>query len=161
MAATVANGGYGFDRTTASAIVGIYAAFVYLMSLPGGWVADRWLGLRRAIFIGACLISSGHICIGLSGLAGAGEGKIPFFLGLILIVCGTGLLKPNVSAMVGSLYEDDDKRRDAGFSIFYMGINLGGFLGPLTVRNGLEKSRNLMTVRMAAQMGMKRVVQVA
>src|SRR5688572_22653766 len=100
MAATVADGGYGFARGQASAIVGIYAAFVYLMSLPGGWVADRWLGLRRAILIGACLISSGHICIGLSGLAGPGEGKIPFFLGLILIVLGTGLLKPNISAIV-------------------------------------------------------------
>ena len=68
MSATIMNGGYGFDRTQASAIVGIYAAFVYLMSLPGGWVADRLLGLRRAIFIGACLISAGHISIGLSGI---------------------------------------------------------------------------------------------
>jgi POT family proton-dependent oligopeptide transporter len=132
MAATVTNGGYGFDRTQASSIVGIYAAFVYLMSLPGGWVADRWLGLRRAIFIGACLISSGHICIGLSGLAGHGGGKIPFFLGLILIVCGTGLLKPNISAIVGDLYPGDTgARRDAGFSIFYMGINTGSFFGQI------------------------------
>ena len=132
MAATVSNGGYGFERGQASAIVGIYAAFVYLMSLPGGWVADRWLGLRRAIFIGACLISSGHICIGLSGLAGHGGGKIPFFLGLILIVCGTGLLKPNISAIVGDLYPGDKgARRDAGFSIFYMGINTGSFFGQI------------------------------
>ncbi|MFL5060902.1 MAG: peptide MFS transporter, partial [Xanthobacteraceae bacterium] len=134
MAATVANGGYGFERNQASAIVGIYAAFVYLMSLPGGWVADRWLGLRRAIFIGACLISAGHISIGLSGLAGHGGGKIPFFLGLILIVCGTGLLKPNISAIVGDLYPGDTgARRDAGFSIFYMGINLGAFIAPFIV----------------------------
>jgi proton-dependent oligopeptide transporter, POT family len=131
MAATVAQGGYGFDRGQASAIVGIYAAFVYLMSLPGGWVADRLLGLRRAIFIGACLISAGHISIGLSGLAGAGEGKIPFFLGLILIVLGTGLLKPNISAIVGDLYPEGGARRDAGFSIFYMGINVGAFTGQL------------------------------
>ncbi len=132
MSATVVNGGYGFERDQASAIVGIYAAFVYLMSLPGGWVADRWLGLRRAIFIGACLISSGHICIGLSGLAGPGQGKIPFFLGLILIVCGTGLLKPNISAIVGDLYPGDTgARRDAGFSIFYMGINTGSFFGQI------------------------------
>ena len=131
MSATVINGGYGFDRTTASAIVGIYGAFVYLMSLPGGWVADRLLGLRRAIFIGACLISSGHICIGLSGLLGQSAGKIPFFLGLILIVCGTGLLKPNISAIVGDLYPEGGARRDAGFSIFYMGINVGAFLGQL------------------------------
>jgi len=124
-------GGYGFDRATASAIVGIYGAFVYLMSLPGGWVADRLLGLRRAIFIGACLISSGHISIGLSGLAGPGQGKIPFFLGLILIVLGTGLLKPNISAIVGDLYPEGGARRDAGFSIFYMGINTGSLIGQM------------------------------
>src|SRR5689334_21387533 len=116
MSATVINGGYGFDRGEASAIVGIYGAFVYLMSLPGGWVADRLLGLRRAIFLGACLISAGHISVGLSGLAGAGHGKIPFFLGLILIVLGTGLLKPNISAIVGDLYPEGGARRDAGFS---------------------------------------------
>src|SRR5678815_1882763 len=120
MSATIMQGGYGFDRTTASAIVGIYGAFVYLMSLPGGWVADRLLGLRRAIFIGACLISAGHISIGLSGLLGQSAGKIPFFLGLVLIVCGTGLLKPNISAIVGDLYPEGGARRDAGFSIFYI-----------------------------------------
>jgi proton-dependent oligopeptide transporter, POT family len=131
MSATIMQGGYGFDRTTASAIVGIYAAFVYLMSLPGGWVADRLLGLRRAIFIGAALISSGHISIGLSGLLGTGAGKIPFFLGLILIVLGTGLLKPNISAIVGDLYPEGGARRDAGFSIFYMGINVGSLIGQM------------------------------
>src|SRR3954453_14663509 len=131
MSATIAQGGYGFDRTTASAIVGIYAAFVYLMSLPGGWVADRLLGLRRSIFLGACLISAGHISIGVSGLAGPGGGKAPFFLGLILIVLGTGLLKPNISAIVGDLYPEGGARRDAGFSIFYMGINLGSFAGQI------------------------------
>jgi POT family proton-dependent oligopeptide transporter len=131
MSATIMNGGYGFDRTEASAIVGIYAAFVYLMSLPGGWVADRLLGLRRAIFIGASLISAGHICIGLSGLLGTQSGKVPFFLGLILIVIGTGLLKPNISAIVGDLYPEGGARRDAGFSIFYMGINVGALLGQL------------------------------
>ena len=131
MSATIMQGGYGFDRTTASAIVGIYAAFVYLMSLPGGWVADRLLGLRRAIFIGAALISSGHKSIGLSGLLGVGAGKIPFFLGLILIVLGTGLLKPNISAIVGDLYPEGGARRDAGFSIFYMGINVGSLIGQM------------------------------
>ncbi|MBA3340252.1 MAG: peptide MFS transporter [Gemmatimonadaceae bacterium] len=131
MSATVLNGGYGFDRTQASAIVGIYAAFVYLMSLPGGWVADRLLGLRRAILIGAALISAGHISIGLSGLLGLGAGKVPFFAGLILIVLGTGLLKPNISAIVGDLYPEGGARRDAGFSIFYMGINVGALLGQL------------------------------
>jgi POT family proton-dependent oligopeptide transporter len=131
MSATVFEGGYGFDRDQASAIVGIYAAFVYLMSLPGGWVADRWLGLRRAIFLGACLISAGHISIGVSGLAEAGGGKPAFFAGLILIVLGTGLLKPNISAIVGDLYPEGGARRDAGFSIFYMGINLGSFFGQI------------------------------
>jgi len=131
MAAALADGGFGFDRPAASAIVGIYAASVYLASLPGGWIADRWLGLRRAILIGAVLITSGHLAIGVSGLAGAGVGKTFFFLGLVLIVLGTGLLKPNISAIVGDLYPEGGARRDAGFSIFYMGINTGAFLGQL------------------------------
>jgi len=131
MAAALAEGGFGFDRGQASAIVGIYGAFVYVASLPGGWVADRLLGLRRAILIGAILITAGHLSIGLSGLAGSGAGKIFFFLGLILIVFGTGLLKPNISAIVGDLYPEGGARRDAGFSIFYMGINLGAFAGQL------------------------------
>jgi POT family proton-dependent oligopeptide transporter len=105
---------------------------VYLASLPGGWIADRLLGLRRAVFIGAVLITLGHLSIGMSGMVGGGAaGKIGFFLGLILIVFGTGLLKPNISAMVGDLYPEGGARRDAGFSIFYMGINLGAFLGQL------------------------------
>jgi POT family proton-dependent oligopeptide transporter len=132
MAAALTQGGFGFDRTTASAIVGIYGACVYLASLPGGWVADRLLGLRRAIFIGAVLITAGHLSIGVSGLAGTGTaGKTTFFLGLILIVLGTGLLKPNISAIVGDLYPEGGARRDAGFSIFYMGINIGAFAGQI------------------------------
>ena len=131
MAAALADGGFGFDRPAASAIVGIYAASVYLASLPGGWIADRWLGLRRSILIGAVLITSGHLAIGISGLAGAGVGKTFFFLGLVLIVLGTGLLKPNISAIVGDLYPEGGARRDAGFSIFYMGINTGAFVGQL------------------------------
>jgi len=128
MSAALAEGGFGFERAQASAIVGIYAASVYLASLPGGWVADRLLGLRRAIFVGAALISAGHISIGLSSFAAS---KVPFFLGLILIVMGTGLLKPNISAIVGDLYPEGGARRDAGFSIFYMGINTGAFAGQL------------------------------
>lgn len=126
MSAALAQGGFGMDRKQASAIVGIYAASVYLASLPGGWVADRLLGLRRAIMLGAVLISTGHICIGLSAFA---HSKVPFFLGLIFIVLGTGLLKPNISAIVGDLYPEGGARRDAGFSIFYMGINSGAVLG--------------------------------
>ncbi len=131
MSAALMEGGFGFDRTQASAIVGIYAASVYLASLPGGWVADRLLGLRRAIMLGAVLITSGHLSIGLSGMAGPDVGKIFFFLGLVLIVLGTGLLKPNISAIVGDLYPEGGARRDAGFSIFYMGINTGAFFGQL------------------------------
>ncbi|HSJ63392.1 MAG TPA: peptide MFS transporter [Gemmatimonadaceae bacterium] len=128
MTAALIDGGFGFDRTQASAIVGIYASSVYLSSLPGGWIADRLLGLRRAIFLGAVLISLGHISIGFSAFAGS---RVPFFLGLVLIVLGTGLLKPNISAIVGDLYPEGGSRRDAGFSIFYMGINMGAFLGQL------------------------------
>ncbi len=120
--------GFGFDRDTASAIVGIYGAFVYLMSLPGGWVADRLLGLRRAVFWGAVLITAGHLAIGLSGIVAS---KVPFFAGLVLIVLGTGLLKPNISAMVGDLYPEGGARRDAGYSIYYMGINIGAFFGQI------------------------------
>src|ERR1044071_5952398 len=111
MSAALADGGFGFERSQASAIVGIYAACVYLASLPGGWVADRLLGLRRAIMLGAVFITAGHLCIGLSGFA---VSKVPFFLGLVLIVLGTGLLKPNISAIVGDLYPEGGARRDAG-----------------------------------------------
>lgn len=128
MATALMNGGFGFERSQASAIVGIYAASVYLASLPGGWIADRLLGLRRAIQYGAVLITSGHLSIGISSFAG---GKLFFFIGLILIVLGTGLLKPNISAIVGDLYPEGGARRDAGFSIFYMGINTGAFVGQL------------------------------
>ena len=128
MSAALAQGGFGFERGEASAIVGIYGASVYLASLPGGWIADRLLGLRRAILYGAICISAGHISIGVSAFAG---GKVTFFLGLLLIVCGTGLLKPNISAIVGDLYPEGGARRDAGFSIFYMGINVGAFAGQL------------------------------
>jgi len=128
MSAALADGGFGIERSQASAIVGIYAAGVYLASLPGGWVADRLLGLRRAIMLGAVFISLGHIAIGLSSFAHA---RVPFFVGLILIVLGTGLLKPNISAIVGDLYPEGGARRDAGFSIFYMGINSGAVAGQL------------------------------
>src|SRR6267378_6396057 len=121
-------GGFGMDRGQASAIVGIYAASVYLASLPGGWIADRLLGLRRAIMTGAVLISCGHISIGFSSFA---HSKVPFFMGLVLIVFGTGLPKPNISAIVGDLYPEGGARRDAGFSIFYMGINIGAFFGQI------------------------------
>ena len=127
MTAALTSGGFGFERDTASSIVGIYAACVYLASLPGGWIADRLLGLRRAIWYGGILIALGHICIALSIVFAHSA----FFLGLVFIVLGTGLLKPNISAIVGDLYPESGARRDAGFSIFYMGINVGALVAPL------------------------------
>src|SRR5688500_18408335 len=128
MTAALFDGGFGFDRETASAIVGIYAFCVYLASLPGGWIADRWLGLQRAIWYGGVLIDVGHLAIALSAVFA----QSTFFIGLIFIVAGTGLLKPNISAIVGDLYtQGESARRDAGFSIFYMGINIGAFIAPL------------------------------
>src|SRR4051812_30551160 len=126
MTAALASGGFGFTREAAASIVGIYASSVYLASLPGGWIADRWLGLRRSIWWGGVLIALGHLSIGLSALFA----HQVFFLGLVLIVMGTGLLKPNISAIVGDLYPEGGARRDSGFAIFYMGINLGAFVAP-------------------------------
>lgn len=125
MVDAIATGGMGLDDTTATAIYGLYTMFVYLLALPGGWLADKFLGLRKAIFYGGIIITAGHFSMAIPTTE-------TFFLGLILIVIGTGLLKPNVSSIVGGLYsEDEQARRDAGFSIFYMGINLGAFLAPL------------------------------
>ncbi|HKI01345.1 MAG TPA: peptide MFS transporter [Thermoanaerobaculia bacterium] len=124
MTASVAKGGLGFPTERAGAIYGLYTAFVYLLALPGGWLADRLLGQRRAVFLGGCIIAAGHFSMAIDNVS-------TFFLGLVLIVIGTGLLKPNISAMVGELYPEGGARRDAGFSIFYMGINLGAFVAPL------------------------------
>ncbi len=124
MTAAVAEGGLGFDTATAGAIYGLYTAGVYLLALPGGWVADRILGQRHAVLIGGIIIAAGHFSLAIEGLT-------TFYLGLVLIVIGTGLLKPNISTMVGELYPEGGARRDAGFSIFYMGINIGAFVAPL------------------------------
>ena len=124
MTATVADGGLGFDTRLAGVIYGIYTALVYMTNLPGGWIADRFIGARKAVFIGGVIIMFGHICLMFTGLAF-------FYFGLLLVIIGTGLLKPNVSTMVGDLYAQEDKRRDGGFSIFYMGINIGAFIAPL------------------------------
>jgi len=137
MTTAVMSGGFGFERPMASAIVGIYAASVYLASLPGGWIADRWFGLRRSIQIGAVLITLGHLSIGLTSFF---EQRTPFFVGLILIVLGTGLLKPNISAIVGDLYPEGGARRDAGFSVFYMGINVGATAGQLVTGSRRSKT---------------------
>jgi POT family proton-dependent oligopeptide transporter len=123
-----ANPGLGFDTGKASAIYGLYTFFVYVLALPGGWVADNIWGQRRAVFIGGCIIAGGHFSMALP-MFGLPEATF-FYLGLALIVVGTGFLKPNVSTMVGDLYPEGGARRDAGFSIFYMGINFGAILGP-------------------------------
>src|SRR6185436_64479 len=120
-----ADGGLGFSTVKAASIYGAYTAGVYLMSLPGGWVADNLLGARLSVLIGGIIIALGHFTMGVFPTLST------FYMGLALVVLGTGLLKPNVSTMVGSLYAEDDPRRDSGFSIFYMGINLGAFLAPL------------------------------
>jgi POT family proton-dependent oligopeptide transporter len=124
MTASVSTGGLGFGVVKAGAIYGFYTATGYLLNLPGGWFADRVLGQRRAVFFGGLLISAGNFCLAAPNVA-------VFYLGLGLIMIGTGLLKPNVSTIVGQLYSAGDKRRDSGFSIFYMGINLGAFFSPL------------------------------
>jgi len=125
MTASVASGGLGFDVERTGAIYGTYAASVYLMALPGGWVADKVLGLRRSVFWGGVLIMLGQISLAMP------NSETFLYPGLILISLGTGMLKPNISAMVGTLYKADDVRRDAGFSIYYMGINIGAFISPL------------------------------
>jgi POT family proton-dependent oligopeptide transporter len=120
------NPGMGLDVARATAIYGLYTFFVYVLSLPGGWIADNLWGQRKSVFVGGCIISLGHFSM-------AFPTDTFFFLGLVLIVIGTGLLKPNVSSMVGDLYPEGGASRDAGFSIFYMGINFGAIMGPLLV----------------------------
>ncbi len=124
MTAPIAAGGLGFDTAKGGAIYGLYTSMVYMTTLPGGWIADRLIGQRRAVLYGGILIASGHFAMAFPSLT-------TFYLGLFLIVIGTGLLKGNVSVIVGQLYSPADGRRDAGFSIFYMGINIGAFVAPL------------------------------
>lgn len=124
MKATIDEGGMAMTSESAAAIYGLYTASVYLLALPGGFVADQILGLRKAVWYGGILITLGHFSMAIPQ-------QETFFLGLVLIVLGTGLLKPNISAMVGDLYPDGGARRDAGFSIFYMGINIGAFIAPI------------------------------
>jgi len=121
----VSSGGFGIDDKTAAAIYGLYTAGVYLAALPGGWIADRLIGARQAVLIGGSLIALGN------AMLAASTAPRGFYLGLLVIVLGVGLLKPNVSAMVGELYPEGGARLDAGFTVFYMGINLGATLGPV------------------------------
>ena len=118
-----ARGGMGMGKAEAGAVYGLYTFAVYALALPGGWVADRLIGQRRAVLVGGIIIAAGHYALAVPA-------ELTFYIGLGLVALGTGLLKPNVSAIVGDLYTGNDARRDAGFSIFYMGINVGAFLGP-------------------------------
>src|SRR5215216_333287 len=124
MVAAPAQGGLGFDVKRAASIYGTYTMAVYLTALPGGLAADYLLGARLAVFLGGVIIAAGHFSMVFHSMSS-------FYLGMILIAAGTGLLKPNISAMVGGLYGEKDSRRDSGFSIFYMGINVGAVLAPL------------------------------
>lgn len=134
MVAPLSEGGLAFDVKTASSIYGTYTMSVFLTAVPGGLIADRLLGARLAVLLGGIIIACGHFSMIFSSPAF-------FYTGLVLISIGTGLLKPNISTMVGSLYGENDPRRDSGFSIFYMGINIGAVLAPL-VCGFLAQSQN-------------------
>ncbi|CAM3608278.1 MFS transporter [Psychrobacter glaciei] len=140
MVATVGSGGFGFDEVTASAIYGIFAGSLYLAAVPGGWLADNWLGQERALWWGSIIIALGHLCIALSALFG----MTLFFVGLMCIVLGSGLFKTCISVMVGALYTKGDVRRDGGFTLFYMGINIGALLAALIV--GIFKEKGMWHV---------------
>src|ERR1700682_5724049 len=123
MTSKLVDGGLGFDEKYSSVIYATYVSSVWYLPLVGGWLADKFLGARRAVLIGGIIIACGHYSMAFDSVP-------TFYSALVLIAFGTGLLKPNISTMVGQLYSPDDKRRDAGFSIFYMGINLGAFISP-------------------------------
>jgi len=124
MTATLQEGGLALTVVSATAIYGLYTGTVYFMGLPGGWIADRLIGGQKAVWYGGIIIMCGHIVLAIPN-------DKTFFIGLILVILGTGLLKPNISAMVGQLYSDKDTRRDSGYAVYYMGINLGSFFGYL------------------------------
>ncbi|WP_459501062.1 peptide MFS transporter [Bacillus sp. C1] len=124
---SVAKGGLGLDVATATSIMAIYGSLLYMSSVIGGWISDRLLGSSRTVFWGGVLITIGHLILTLP------SGTAALFISMVFLVLGTGLLKPNISNIVGSLYHESDSRRDSGFSIFYMGINLGALVAPLVV----------------------------
>lgn len=124
MTAPAIGGGLGFSTPQAAVVYGNYTMAVYMLAILGGHIADRYVGARRAVMAGGSIIALGHFSLAVPHIAG-------FYAGLILVALGTGLFKPNISAMVGDLYATGDPRRDAGFSIFYMGINIGGLIAPI------------------------------
>lgn len=121
---TSSNAGFGWTNEEALALYGTYTMLVYLASVPGGWVADRLLGQRKTVMLGGALLCIGHGVLAFNS-------EIAFYIGCLFIILGVGGLKPNISSMVGGLYKPKDERRDIGFYIFYMGINIGGFLAPI------------------------------
>ena len=131
---TSATGEFGWSKHDANFLYGWYTGLVYMTGLFGGWVADRWLGTHKAIIVGSVFIASGHFCLAVPS-------KVFFFVGLVLIVIGTGFHKPIISTMVGMLFREGDKRRDGAFTIFYMGINVGALLGPLVCSGLAENPR--------------------
>ena len=155
MTKAITEGGLGFDDPTAGAVYGLYTMGVYLLALPGGWLADRLFGLKKSVWYGGIIIALGHFMMAVPGIEGWIGGSVTerttlstldttsFFLGLLLIVLGTGLLKPNISSIVGQLYPAGSSKRDAGFSIFYMGINIGGFIAPLACATVAEYDMHL------------------
>ncbi len=148
MVAAVGDGGLGMPNEEAGKIYGFYTMSVYLGALPGGFIADRFLGARKAVLIGGIIIALGHFTIAFPSIQ-------TFYAGMALIVLGTGLLKPNISSMLGMLYKEGDPRRDAGFSIFYMGINIGAMLAPLVcgyLAQGVEFKHWLTTIGMSQHM---------
>ncbi|WP_051027370.1 peptide MFS transporter [Nocardia higoensis] len=122
---SVTEGGLGMEKGTAVGIVGAYGGLVYLSTVLGGWIADRLLGMERTVFYGGVVVVAGHLALAvLPGLSGVG-------VGLALVALGSGALKANVSSLLGTLYEPGDARIDGGFTLFYLGINLGALIGPL------------------------------
>ena len=127
LVAGTSDGGLGYTAAVGAAIYSVYNAMLYLLALPGGWLADRFWGARKTVAVGGCVIMTGHFLLAVPATAS-------FFVGLGLIAVGSGLLKANISTMVGHLYDGpNDPRRDGGFTIFYMGINLGAFVAPLVI----------------------------
>ncbi len=120
------NPGLGWSSAEALALYGWYTMLVYVMSIPGGIIADKWLGQKKTVFLGGMFIAAGHLTLAVNNM-------VSFYTGLALIIAGVGCLKPNISTMVGGLYKLGDPRRDSGFTIFYIGINIGAALAPLLV----------------------------
>ena len=130
---SLTDGGLELPKATATGIVGAYGGLVYLSTVLGGWVADRVLGMERTVLYGGVVVMFGHIALAvLPGLTGVA-------VGLVLVALGSGALKANASSLLGTLYEKDDPRCDGGFTLFYLGINLGAFIGPLIT--GLLQTR--------------------